>query len=265
MKNQKCKYCGTGYKENLDIPDFLPEFMKEKIKFIPACDCLEKKQLEEMLEYEKRLKLERLENRIKKFKDISVADKKFREAKFDNSDLSEGHMRLAKKYAEKFIEKNGTTKGIIFFGNCGTGKTYASACIANHLMQNGKTVLTLSLGSYLNKLRQEWSEAEMDILKHVASCDMLIIDDLGTENKTSWVLEKIFNLIDVRYRTGKPMIVTTNLSFEEDSAKCEITKYFSIDGKDRIKDRIREICYPQRVAGASRRNLDRDEFMEFLK
>ncbi|MGL4568970.1 MAG: ATP-binding protein, partial [Fusobacteriaceae bacterium] len=167
MEKQKCKHCQTDFIENLNIMEFLPEFVKEKIKFIPSCDCLEKRQNEEMEESEKRLELERIENKVKKFKDISVADKKFKEARFNSSDLTEGHMRLSKKYAEKFIEKNGTTKGIIFFGNCGTGKTYASACIANYLMQNGRTVLTLSLGSYLNKLRQEWSEAEMDVLKHV--------------------------------------------------------------------------------------------------
>ena len=70
-------------------------------------------------------------------------------------------------------------------------------------------------------------------------CDLLIIDDFGVEKSledknASWRAEKIYNLIDSRYRCGKPLIISTNLDFDEDENRCEIARRFSAKGKNRI-------------------------------
>ena len=54
---------------------------------------------------------------------------------------------------------------------------------------------------------------EAEVLKKVSECDLLIIDDFGAEKITDWVLEKVFLLIDTRYKTEKPLIITTNLEY----------------------------------------------------
>lgn len=260
---KKCEYCGKDYKKNdNNIIKSLPEEIKKRLEFIPDCECIEKKMELDFIEREKELDRENKNNRVKKYKDISVVDKKFKEANFNNANLEDRHIRLAKKYSEKFIQGK-MDLGLIFFGNPGTGKTFSSACIANDSMEHGKTVLALSLNSYLAKLRKEWGEAEQDVLEHVKNCDLLILDDFGSEHSTDWAIGKVFALIDARYRSNKPMIITTNLNYDENK-NCEITEKFSIDGKDRIKDRIKEMCYPVRCTGESKRKVNKEEFIKKL-
>ena len=251
---QRCKYCGKEYKLNENIPEFLPNAFKEKIKYIPSCNCLEIKMQEEYEERERRLEKERLQNKIKKYKDISVIDKKLLNANFIKAEQDK-HIKLCQKYAEKFVKIGTAPQGLLLHGSVGTGKTFATACIANYLMENGKTVLVMNLGLYLIKLKKEWDEAESNVLEYVKKCDLLIIDDFGVEKISEFVLDKAFALIDTRYRAEKPLIITTNLSLKE------ITDKFG----SRIADRLQEMCYPLRVEGQSKRtNRKKDEFLEFI-
>lgn len=266
----KCQYCGKEYVKNeAEGIEYLPEFIRKHIEYIPACDCLEKIKEQERLEQIKRQEAESLRNRVKKYRDISVMDKKFLKSNFEGADMKSKHMQVALRYAKRFVEKE-VDMGIIFYGGVGTGKTFATACIANYLMSRGKSVLVINLGLYLLKLTKEWGEAESELLKVIESCDLLIIDDFGVEksleNKnTSWRAEKIYNLIDTRYRCEKPLIISTNLEFDEDENRCEIAKKFSMEGKNRIRDRIVEMCYPIKVEGKSRRELNQKRFYELLK
>lgn len=251
---QKCKYCGKEYKLNENIPEFLPDTFKEKIKYIPSCKCHEIKMQEEYTEREKKLEKERLQNKIKKYKDISVIDRKLLNADFKTAEQDK-HIKLCEKYAEKFVKVGTAPQGLLLHGSVGTGKTFASACISNYLMENGKTVLVMNLGLYLIKLKKEWDEAESNVLEYVKHCDLLVIDDFGVEKVTEFVLDKAFALIDTRYRAEKPLIITTNLSLKE------ITDKFG----SRIADRLQEMCYPLRVEGQSKRtNRKKDEFLEFI-
>ena len=249
----KCKYCGRPYILNKHT-DIYPESWKDKIKYIPACDCLEKVMKYELEQREKEDDKERQANRLKKYKDISVIDKKLLNANFITAE-KDNHIRLCQKYAEKFVKIGTAPQGLLLHGSVGTGKTFASACISNYLMENGKTVLVMNLGLYLIKLKKEWDEAESNVLDYVKRCDLLVIDDFGVEKITEFVLDKAFALIDTRYRAEKPLIITTNLSLNE------ITEKFD----SRISDRLQEMCYPLRVEGQSKRlNRKRNEFLEFI-
>lgn len=261
-----CKYCKKPYVENKSLgmlKEILTPKQLEKIKMIPDCNCLEEKEQEKMIQEERELAKIRIKNKVNKFKSISVVDSKFEEANFDNADMTDEHMGPCLRYAKKLVIEP-TSIGMLLYGRTGNGKTFASACIGNHLMNAGKTVLALSLSNYLTKLREFKQEDEARILKGVADCDLLIIDDMGSENITPWVLEKIFVLIDTRYRSKKPMIISTNLNFSKNEKECELTKAFSMDGKDRITDRVKEMCFPILVKGGSRRKVERMDFMEFL-
>lgn len=265
---KKCKYCGKPYKLNENIPSWLPEFAREKIKYIPDCDCLELVAKEEEEEREKQRQKECIENRIRKYKSISVVDSKFKKSIFENAD-NEKYIQLAERYAIKFLEKN-TSLGLLFYGNAGTGKTFASSCIANFLMEHGKTVLIINLGLYLEKLKDEYKKdistfSEQEFLKAVESVDLLIIDDLGTENTTDFTIEKLFNLVDKRYRSEKPLIINTNLSVNfDDISSCGIARYYSKDNFHRIWDRLKGMCFPVRVTGTSKRGTIESKFYEFL-
>ena len=239
---KRCKYCDKEYIENKpEVIEMLPPNLRDRIKFIPSCNCLEERQKEEYKRLIEAQDKERKINRIKKYKDISIIDSKFNKSKFDRADLTANHMKFSKRYSERFIELGTAPAGILFTGAVGTGKTYASGCIANYLMDNNKTVLVMQLGLYINKLKSEWEEAEKDVLKHVETCDLLVIDDFGTEKITEFVLEKTFNLIDKRYRAEKPLIITTNLTSSQLRAKFG----------DRIADRIEEMTLERIVEGQS--------------
>lgn len=255
MSMPKCEYCGKEYKINTNILEGIPEFWKEKFKYIPDCDCLDKKFQAEQEAKERELEKERIRNRIKKYKDISVIDKKLSDSTFEVADMTDKHMKLCKRYAEKIVKIGTAPQGLLMHGSVGTGKTFASACIANYLMKNGKTVLVMNLGLYLIKLKKEWDEAESNVLEYVKNCDLLVIDDFGVEKISEFVRDKAFALIDTRYRAEKPLIITTNLSLKD------IEEKFG----SRIADRLQEMCYQLRVEGQSKRiNKKINEFLEFI-
>jgi DNA replication protein DnaC len=249
-----CKYCGKEYVENRDIPENFPEFIKEAMRYRPSCDCEEKQERIRREQEERERQRECLMNKVKKYRDISVIDKKFLESRFENSDMGDKHMTVAKKYAENFIKDGTAQGGILLYGGVGIGKTYATACICNELMENGKTTLVMNLGLYLIKIRREWAEAENDVLNYVKTCDLLVIDDLGSENVSEFTKEKIFNLIDTRYRANRPMLITTNLT------PVEIEKTLG----SRIADRIAGTCLAYEVKGESKRKFDKKGFAEWL-
>lgn len=86
---------------------------------------------------------------------------------------------------------------------------------------------------------------------------LLIIDDLGAERGTEYAVENVFNVIDRRYRSGKPLIITTNLHISM------LTNEQSLD-KKRIYDRILELCIPIGVNGASKRTATAKEKIKVL-
>lgn len=87
---------------------------------------------------------------------------------------------------------------------------------------------------------------------------LVIIDDLGTERNTEYALEKVYNIIDSRYRTGKPLILTTNMTVREMQETTDI-RY------KRIYDRIFEMCYPVRMSGRSWREKEAENRFDKMK
>ena len=257
--NKKCSICGMPYVENHMLSESLIKILGDKIRYIPSCKCHETFYERELEKIEMENEKARVKNRGNRYRNFSIIDNKFLNSLFENADFAEKHMEIAKKYAEKFIEKN-CDVGILFYGNSGTGKTFASSCIGNYLMERGRNVIALNIGLYLTELKQEWNKKETELLHKISKCDLLIIDDLGCEKISEWVLEKIFLLIDTRYRASKPVIITTNLFYSRDNEKCGIYNTFGT----RIKERILEMCFPVCCKGESKRKSGTEKFMDFL-
>lgn len=135
------------------------------------------------------------------------------------------------------------SQGILFWGTVGTGKSYTAACIANELLDRNVSVIMTSFVKILQSIQNTQNEEEK-LIARLNTAKLLIIDDLGTERNTDYALEKVYNVIDSRYLTGKPLILTTNLTFQEMQG-CTDTRY------KRIYDRIFEMCYPVMVSGRS--------------
>ena len=88
--------------------------------------------------------------------------------------------------------------------------------------------------------------------------ELLIIDDLGVERNSEYALENIFSVIDWRYRSGRPLITTTNLPLVQLKQETKI-------GKKRIYDRILERCIPVKIDGVSRREAMANDNMQTMK
>ena len=220
------------------------EFDGEKHKVPSLCQCeKEKREQEEELE-RKRKRMERVQS----LKKNSLMDTKFASCSFDTvavTDENRRQIKVCKRYAEKFDDMLKRNQGLLLYGDVGTGKTHFACCIGNYLMENLTTVFATSLIKILQKAKSfRDAEDEEEYISRMNYADLLILDDLGAERSTDYALEIVYNVIDGRYRIGKPMIVTTNLSLQEMRETTDL-RY------KRIYDRIFEVCYPLEFTGKS--------------
>lgn len=118
------------------------------------------------------------------------------------------------RYAAEFNEHSGS---ILMKGNTGLGKTHLSLAIANEVLKKGYGVIYVSAPVLLQKLEKNYFSGDKsdDIEQLVTDCDLLIIDDLGTEFKTQFSSSQLYNVCNSRILKNKPIIINTNLSPEE--------------------------------------------------
>ena len=117
-------------------------------------------------------------------------------------------------YAQSFTPASGS---ILMKGATGLGKTHLSLAIANEVIRRGYGVIYASAPELLLKLEKEHFSREQsgDTFDALLSCDLLIIDDLGTEFKTAFSVSQIYNLFNSRVLQGKPVIISTNLTMPQ--------------------------------------------------
>lgn len=142
--------------------------------------------------------------------------------KFDLS-LYEGAARetmksvfeIAKNYADHFSPASGN---LLFQGGTGLGKTFLSACVARVVAQKGFSVCYDSASAVIAAFeaqkfdRSEEADARV---RRMLACDLMILDDLGTEMATPFADSALYTLINTRLNEGKNTIISTNLGYDE--------------------------------------------------
>lgn len=189
---------------------------------------------------------------IQRAKISSMMDDTFRTACFANYQIRNGnerHLKVAKKYCIEFSKMYERNQGLLFWGTVGTGKSYTAACIANYLLEANTSVVMTSFVRILQEMQGFDREREEVFTNKLNSVKLLIIDDLGAERSTDYALEKVYGIIDNRYRAKKPLILTTNLTLQQMQEATDI-RYA------RIYDRIFEMCYPMEFSGVSWRKRE---------
>ncbi len=124
-------------------------------------------------------------------------------------------LRYCKHYADGFSLDS---SNLLMQGGTGLGKTHLSLAIANAVIQKGFGVIYGSAQNTVTKLEKERFQKEnstQDTNRLMLECDLLIIDDLGTEFSTSFVTAAVYNIVNTRLMTQKPTIISTNLSMKE--------------------------------------------------
>lgn len=176
------------------------------------------------------------------------ADAEMRHWTFANDDMSKPQLTQAmRNYVEHFPDFKRKGKGLLLYGDVGTGKTYAACEVANALIDQGHQVLVTNFAKLCNTM-QGMFEGRQQYIDSLNRYALLIIDDLAAERDTEYMQEQVYNIIDARYRAGLPMIITTNLSGQQIKNPDSISK-------ERIYSRILERCHPIEVKGADRRRM----------
>jgi len=183
---------------------------------------------------------------IRQMKSAGLQDSTFFDYTFANCDETHPCAQYARRYVGDFAEFQKNGQGLLFWGNVGTGKTFLAGCIANALMEKNIPVLMTSFPKLLNALGGLYSGEKNEYLKSLNQYRLLIIDDLGVERDTPYVMETVYLVIDERYKSGKPFIITTNLSLEELRNPADLEH-------GRIYDRIMERCVPVAFSGKNYR------------
>lgn len=232
-------YCGKCNKPKEAYKTILGMTVKVGV----MCDC----QLAEMERRENQRRADRISiNRSIAFGGDRLADE-LSKCTFANSNTptDSGSMGKAKEYADHYDEYRQKGKGLLFWGNVGCGKTYAALCIANQLLDSGHTALFTSITRIANdmfSLRSGRSEYLDDLLRY----DIVVLDDLGAERDSEWMMEQVYAVLDTFSRAKKPLVITTNLTKSEIMDETNQTKA-------RIYSRVMGLCEPVRFVGKDNR------------
>ncbi len=129
--------------------------------------------------------------------------------------VMEKTLQTCRRYAITFTEHSGN---LLFSGDTGLGKTFLSACIARVVADRGYSVVYESAGHLFTNLERAKfanDEAAREASRRYGDCDLLILDDLGTEMPGQFTTAALYSLLNDRLLTGKPMIISTNLTLDD--------------------------------------------------
>lgn len=244
-------YCGKCRTPKQKVIDILGRTMKV------FCLCKCKSEEAEAKEQEEKRKKEY--EAIMRLRAACTSDRSVREKTFANDKgICPRQMQIAKRYVDNWECAKRENVGLMFWGDTGNGKTYTAACIANALLDKRVPVLITSIPKLLMEISGIDAETKMGYINSLSRFDLVVIDDFGTERNTSYATELVYTIIDTRYKSGKPIIVTTNLT-EKDIENPE-----GIESK-RIYDRLEDMCVKVVFDGKSVRPKINQEKREILK
>lgn len=238
--------CGKCHTRKEGVYDF-GDAGKKILPFL--CKC----QTEERDRLEAEEKARRFRQECERLRKDGITDPSYLKQTFDQDDKRNQKISdVCRRYVDHWPEMKADNIGILFYGGVGTGKSFLACCIANALIDKQVRASVTNFPRILNKL-QGFGEDKQAFLDKLGRYDLLVIDDLGVERDTSYSVEQVFNVIDARSRSGKPLIVTTNLSLADLQNPPSL-------GYSRIYDRILEMCpIKLKLTGDSRRTQNAQE------
>ena len=225
-----CSKCRTARQKRIEVSGRMIE---------PRCMCACQTAAYE--QQEQKRKHQEFLNRVEKNRSVELTDPVLRKHTFENDlGYNPRQMDMAKRFVQHWEEFQKDSMGLLLWGPVGTGKSFIAGCIANALLDQGVPVMMTNFARLLNQLTDMYAGDRNAYIDSFNSFPLLIIDDLGVERNSEFAREQVFSVIDSRYRSQLPMIVTTNLTPKEMKNPADLSRA-------RIYDRVLERCTPIRV------------------
>lgn len=237
-----CGKCNERKQMDIKVPK---EVRPDSLWRVPRqCACERERYERERKEQERR----DFEQRMEHLRRDGITDPAYLQHTFAQDDRRDPDVSdVCRKYVEKWPEMKADNIGILFYGDVGTGKSFLACAIANALLEKLVSVSVTNFPRILNSLQGSFDDERQKRIDRLQHYSLLVIDDLGVERDTSYSVEQVYNVVDTRARSGKPLIVTTNLSMQD------LQNPPSLAYK-RIYDRVLEMCPIRlKLVGESRR------------
>ena len=242
-----CSKCHTPRQHRIEL--------KERV-FLPTVRCRCQQEIYDKEEAER--KHQEFLIQVSRLRTNGLQDKSLHDYNFSNDKGYNPEMQKAHEYVSHWEEMKANSLGLLLWGDVGTGKSFFAGCIANALLDKGIPILMTNFSRILNELTKPYADKN-EFISHLVSYPLLIIDDLGIERNSEFALEMIYNIIDRRYCIKKPLIVTTNLSYQ-DMTRTDLDM-----DHQRIYSRLMEMCLPIIYQGQDQRLHEQDIKLEWLK
>jgi DNA replication protein DnaC len=151
--------------------------------------------------------------------------------------VMEKTFQICRRYAMEFTERS---ENLLFSGGTGLGKTFLSACIARTVADRGYSVCYETASHLFSKLERAKFSGDEDARRETekyTACDLLIVDDLGTEMGGQFTTSALYSLVNDRILDGKATIISTNLNSED------LEKRYSAAIASRLRGNYRRIAF----------------------
>ena len=166
---------------------------------------------------------------------------------FEKDNGSQPKLSFCREYAKNFEDKMKRGSGLILLGSCGTGKTFGAGCILNSVLAQGHRALMISIEKIAGQAEEAGFEGKGEYFDDLMNIPLLILDDLGTARETEYMMEITNRVVSDREKSMKPLIVTTNISYED-------IKNPRSDDWARIWSRINARAIPINFSGTDKRS-----------
>ena len=240
-----CGKCHTVKQKRVNLPGW-----PEGYAFPADCRC-------EAAEHKEDRRRQQLETLVLDLRETAFDEPEMLRWTFDNDlgyqpALTEGMRRYVEMLTTNPLEE---CPGLLLTGDVGRGKSFAAAQVVNALIEKGIRCRMTSFGRIEDDLKDRQVNVR-EYRERLNHCKLLVLDDLGTERSTTYMDEFVYKIIDARYRSRLPLILTTNLPLEE-------IKKPKSTADSRVFSRILQMCHPVNVEGHDiRRRIAADRYTD---